>query len=63
VDFKKIGLADIEYQYFGSYSNGFGTTGSDVDLTILTNSFVNEREVLKYIFYQIKEIEGIFLLI
>lgn len=36
-------LQNLYHSYFGSMLNGFGTQTSDVDYTILTNSYVNEK--------------------
>lgn len=34
---------------YGSYINGFGLKGSDVDTMICTESFINERALLAHI--------------
>lgn len=34
---------------FGSFTNEFGSNNSDVDFTLLSNSYVDERIALKYI--------------
>ena len=39
-------LSKLYHSYFGSLLNGFGTQSSDVDYTILTNSYVNEKQFL-----------------
>ena len=33
---------------FGSFTNEFGSNNSDVDFTLLSNSYVDERIALKY---------------
>lgn len=44
----------LHYDYFGSFLNGFGTKSSDVDFTILTNSYFNEKAMLSSVYKQLK---------
>lgn len=37
----------MHYLYFGSWLNGFGTKTSDVDFSIMTNSYVDENMAIK----------------
>lgn len=41
------------YQY-GSAFTGLSNGNSDIDLTILTNSYVNEKNFLQYVFLYFK---------
>jgi len=34
---------------YGSYMNGFGILGSDIDSMLCTSSFITERRILAYI--------------
>lgn len=44
INFKDLGIEeDIKFATYGSYKNGLGTKNSDVDSTVLTNSFIPER--------------------
>ena len=53
IDFSEFGFEYIDgrnfIQPFGSYRNGFSIAGSDVDLSIITNSYVQERSMLKIV--------------
>ena len=40
---------EIRLAKFGSLVSGFGGTDSDLDITILTNSYVNESNFLSYL--------------
>lgn len=42
-----MNLCPLYYQYYGSFCNGFGLNTSDVDFTILTNSYVEESILLR----------------
>lgn len=50
-----ISNPDICTAYYGSFINGFGQKNSDVDFTILTNSFIEEERVLLMYIYKILE--------
>nr|UUA79863.1 Cid1/3 [Paramecium bursaria] len=47
IPFKQMNLCPLYYQYYGSFCNGFGLNTSDVDFTILTNSYVEESQLLR----------------
>ncbi|CAK63281.1 unnamed protein product (macronuclear) [Paramecium tetraurelia] len=49
-------LSKLYHTYFGSLLNGFGTQSSDVDYTILTNSYVNEKQFLQFTKQEIEKI-------
>jgi len=49
IDFPAIGLEKVQLVKYGSSQNKFRTASSDVDFTLLTNCYVNERELLKFI--------------
>ncbi|CAD8107425.1 unnamed protein product [Paramecium primaurelia] len=49
-------LSKLYHSYFGSLLNGFGTQSSDVDYTILTNSYVNEKQFLQFTKQEIEKI-------
>lgn len=38
----------VEFLLFGSFVNGFATVDSDIDISINTNSFINETKALKH---------------
>jgi DNA polymerase sigma len=50
IDFSVFSLAHApELHGYGSFMNGFGTAGSDIDSMICTQSFIDERQILTYI--------------
>ncbi|KAM3127783.1 hypothetical protein pb186bvf_020112 [Paramecium bursaria] len=58
IPFKQMNLCTLYYQYYGSFCNGFGLKSSDVDFTILTNSYVEESQLLKDISIILKQKEN-----
>lgn len=50
VDFKSMGLNDITFSIFGSFVNNFGTSGGDIDVSLNTHNYVDERALLKLIY-------------
>ena len=50
VDFKSMGLHKVSFSIFGSNVNNFGTSGSDIDVSLNTENYVNERELLRLIY-------------
>jgi hypothetical protein len=50
IDFSMFELSFApELHGYGSFMNGFGTAGSDIDSMICTQSFIDERQILSYI--------------
>jgi hypothetical protein len=50
IDFSDFNLNfAAELHGYGSFMNGFGTAGSDIDSMICTQSFIDERQILYYI--------------
>ena len=50
IDWPSIGIDKPTIIGYGASINGFQTQNSDLDLTILTNSFVDERQLLRVIY-------------
>lgn len=44
----EVAERNVEFMLFGSYVNGFGTVDSDIDVSINTNSFINETQALQH---------------
>jgi len=62
IDFPAIGLEKVQLVKYGSSQNAFKTANSDIDFTLLTNCYVNERELLKFIkgYFDLFKADGIF---
>lgn len=43
-------LNQLHIAKFGSNVSGFASKNTDIDLTLLTDCYVNERELLKYLY-------------
>ena len=50
IDWTSMGINNPKLIAFGASVNGFQIQNSDLDITILTNSFINERQLLKLIY-------------
>ena len=58
---KKIKFQDTEwpsvkFHSFGSQGNGFGTTSSDIDISLMTDHYTPEVPGLNFIFKNLREI-------
>ena len=63
IDFSYFGLNDsIHFEKFGSCVNGFESKNSDIDTTLLTNSYVDERHLLKIIYFHFNEKKSLILI-
>jgi len=49
IDFPSMGLRDVRLAMYGSSQNAFKTAASDIDFTLLTGCYVDERLLLKII--------------
>ena len=46
---EKLGLEIVRIEPYGSIVSGFSTKSSDIDVSINTNCYINERKFLRYI--------------
>ena len=49
IDFPSMGLHNVRLAMYGSSQNAFKTAGSDIDFTLLTGCYIDERLLLKII--------------